>query len=93
MLFRSKESEVEVHPRIPLVPDITVSIENLSAIVDIIHEAGADDVSLLPYNPLGNEMYVQLGEIKPRLPENFFKVDEEREIANLFQAILKEKIG
>ena len=86
-----QEREVEVHPRIPLIPGITVARENLSAIVDILCEAGADDVSLLPYNPMGIEMAVSLGRPRPSLPEGFMKHDEERKIYTMFRRILEKR--
>ena len=85
------EKPAAVHPRIPLVPDITVARKNLSAIVDLLDEAGVGNVSLLPYNPMGIEMAVSLGRPKPHLPERFMTPDEEKEIHAIFQAILTEK--
>ena len=52
------EKRTVVHPRIPLIPDITATAENLTAIVGLLVEAGAEDVSLLPYNPMGIEMAI-----------------------------------
>jgi len=43
-----RERGIEVHPRVPLIPGITTTRESLSAIVDLLCEAGAEDVSLLP---------------------------------------------
>lgn len=82
---------VEVHPRVPLIPGITANRENLSAIVDLLCEAGAWDVSLLPYNPMGIEMAVSLGLPKPPLPEGFMDHDKEREIHAMFKTILEER--
>ncbi|MFQ6078820.1 MAG: glycyl-radical enzyme activating protein, partial [Thermodesulfobacteriota bacterium] len=65
------EKGVEVHPRVPLVPGITATRENLSANIDLLCDAGAKDVSLLPYNPMGIEMAVSLGRPRPPLPEGF----------------------
>lgn len=86
-----KEKRVEVRPRIPLVPGITATRENLSAIVGFLCEAGADDVTLLPYNPMGIEMAVNLGRQKPPISEGFMKPDEEREVYSMFRTILGEK--
>jgi pyruvate formate lyase activating enzyme len=86
-----QEKGVEVHPRVPLVPGITATRENLSAIVDILCEAGAEDVSLLPYNPMGFEMAVSLGKPGPPLPEGFMKPDEEKELYAMFKTLIKER--
>ena len=80
-----------VHPRVPLVPGVTDTRENLAAVADVLSAAGAGQVSLLPYNPMGFEMAERLGRPRPPLPERFMTAGEEREIRNRFQAILKEK--
>lgn len=85
------EKGVEVHPRVPLVPGITATRENLSANIDLLCDAGAKDVSLLPYNPMGIEMAVSLGRPRPPLPEGFMKPDEEREIVAMFTPLIEER--
>jgi len=86
-----QEADVDVHVRIPLVPGITATEENLSAIINILIEAGAGDVSLLPYNPMGIEMAVNLGRPKPPISEGFMKLDEERENYALFKKLIEER--
>ena len=86
-----REKGVKVHPRTPLVPGITATKENLSAIVDFLCDAGADNVSLLPYNPMGIEMAVNLGRPRPPLPMGFMKPDEEREVYDMFKTIIEER--
>jgi pyruvate formate lyase activating enzyme len=83
------ESPTLVCPRIPLIPDITATADNLSAIVNFLVGAGAENVSLLPYNPMGIEMAVNLGRPRPHLPERFMSPDEEKEIHDTFQMALK----
>lgn len=85
------EQDVEVHPRIPLIPGITATRENLSAIVDLVCDAGAENVSLVPYNPMGFEMAEVLGRPKPHLPEGFMKPDEEKALLDMFKTILQKK--
>lgn len=86
-----KEKGVEVHPRIPIVPGITATHENLSFIAGLLYKIGADKVSLLPYNPMGMEMYTKLGRQRPHLSEGFMKPDEEKEIYETFRTIIKEQ--
>jgi pyruvate formate lyase activating enzyme len=86
-----QEQGVEIHPRIPLIPGITATRENLSAIIDFLYEAGAKDISLLPYNPMGIEMAVSLGNPRPPLPERFMTPAEEKEILELFTKLLADK--
>jgi len=85
------EKPALIHPRIPLIPDITTTEENLCAIVDLLIEARAESVSLLPYNPMGIEMATTLGRTNPHLPERFMSPDEEKIIHDRFQMIMKEK--
>lgn len=86
-----QEKPAVVYPRIPLIPGITATRENLSAIVELLCKAGAEYVSLLPYNPLGIEMAVRLGRTKASLPEAFMKPDKEKEVYTMFQTILEER--
>ena len=85
------EKGIEVHPRVPLIPGITATRANLSAIVDLLCEAGAENVSLLHYNPMGIEMAVNLGLPKPPLPEEFMRHDEEREVYDMFKTLIEER--
>jgi len=86
-----REKGVEVHPMVPLIRGITATQENLFAIADLLCEAGAGEVSLLPYNPMGIEMAVSLGRPRPPLLERFMKYDEEIEIQAMFRRILEKK--
>ena len=43
-----------IWPRIPLIPKVTDTVENLQAIAQFILSVGLQDVTLLPYHPLGN---------------------------------------
>ena len=85
------DRDVEVHPRVPLIPGITATMENLSAIVDLVCDAGAEDISLLPYNPMGFTMAENLGRPIPCLPKTFMKPCEEQRIYNMFKTILEKK--
>jgi pyruvate formate lyase activating enzyme len=87
-----REKRVEVHPRIPIVPGITATRENLLSILDFLWEAGADNVSLLPYNPMGIEMAVSLGRPKASVSNEFMKLDEQNEIYSIFGEIIEQKI-
>jgi hypothetical protein len=53
-------------------------------------EAGADNVSLLPYNPMGLEMAVSLGRPKAPVPNEFMKPDEQNEIYSVFREIIEQ---
>ena len=86
-----REEKVNIVPRIPLIPGITSTKENLLGIVDFLCDAGARSVSLLPYNPLGIDKYVSLGRTIPPLPQKFTKPDEETNTYTLLKTIIEEK--
>ncbi len=91
--FLLRQDRVEVLPRIPLVPGLTATRANLSAIVDLLSDAGAEGVHLLPYHPMGLEMYPRLGKAAPPVPDRFLKGEEEEEVYALFETIVREKGG
>ena len=86
-----QEKVVQIHPRVPLIPGITATHENLSAIVDLLCEAGAGDVTLLPYNPMGIEMAASLGRPKPPLQEGFMDPDEETKVYGMFKTFIEDE--
>jgi len=86
-----REKPAVVQPRIPLVPGVTATRGNLSAIIDFLCRAGAENVSLLPYNPMGIEMAVSLGKSRPALPRKFMKPNEERQVCSMFESIIEQK--
>ncbi len=86
-----REARVPVHPRIPLVPGITDGVANLRAIAAFLRSAGARDVSLLPYNPMGLATAPRLGRAPPPLPAAFTRPDEERAIFESFARLLAEQ--
>jgi pyruvate formate lyase activating enzyme len=88
-LLRWEKSKIR--PRVPLIPEITATGENLSAILDILSEMGAEDVSLLPYNPMGIDMTGCLGRPRPPLPAEFMKPEEEQRIFAVFEKMVNEK--
>ncbi len=92
LCYLLKEDKIKVHPRIPLIPNITATRENLSAIVNLLCETGVGDVSLLPYNPMGIEMNEKLGRPRPPLPECFMKPDEEEDVYSMFRGMIEEMI-
>jgi pyruvate formate lyase activating enzyme len=86
-----REEGVVVEPRLPLVPGITATADNLAAVVDLLCDMGARSLQLLPYNPLGLEMWSALGRPTPSVTDRFMTQDEERHIYETFQEILRSK--
>jgi pyruvate formate lyase activating enzyme len=60
---------VEVRPRIPLIPGITDSTENIDAIISLFRQVGVVKTHLMPYHPLWQEKNRQIG-IEAEKPEN-----------------------
>ncbi len=85
-----KEEAVEVEPRIPLIPSITASRENLRAIVELVFDMGAQTVTPLAYNPLGLDMNRRLGRELPALPTTFMTPEEEEEIRFIINEIIDD---
>ncbi len=90
MDLESTGSSVRLQARIPLITDITTGRENLKAIVGLLKDIGVEEVSLLPYNPLGFEMLAKIGREPTTLPTGFMKPEDEKEIFSLFKAILDQ---
>lgn len=59
------EGGVEVLPRIPLIPGITDTEDNLQALAAFLRRCGALTVALLEYNPLWMEKTAKVGRKNP----------------------------
>lgn len=72
-----KEKSIKVIPRVPLIPNITATPENLLAIADFLRESGVNDYDLLSYNPGGiSKRFSLQKEIPVDLPEYMDKQQE-----------------
>jgi pyruvate formate lyase activating enzyme len=85
------ETPEKVFPRVPLVPGVTDTEENLQAIVDFLHESGARRPVLLPYNPAGLEMYDKIGKPRPESAGSFMKIEEEIRINHYVDDYVKTR--
>jgi pyruvate formate lyase activating enzyme len=74
LLIETAPDRVDV--RIPLVPGITTTPENLRGLAQLLRERGVRRATLLPYNPLGCEMAPRLGRERPPVPEGFMSKEE-----------------
>ncbi|MEW6363147.1 MAG: glycyl-radical enzyme activating protein [Acidobacteriota bacterium] len=86
-LERLLREPVQTAVRIPVVPGITATEENLSGLVAILRELRVSQVELLPYNPLGLAMHRALGRLTPALPRRFLSAAEERSIEEMLRRI------
>ena len=59
-----KKEDIEVLPRIPLIPNITATNENLIGLVNYLKSLNIKEIGLLPYNPLWRSKPEKIG-IKP----------------------------
>jgi pyruvate formate lyase activating enzyme len=75
-----------VQPRIPLIPGITATRENLAALAARLAQLGARSLTLLPYNPLGIVMAESLGRpVRDCLPEVSAWAEQGRETIAWFK--------
>lgn len=73
-----RESNISVIPRIPLIPDITNTRENLSGIAEFLKMNGVSNCSLMPYNPLWLNKPKRLG-LTPEYKRSSFMTKEEEQ--------------
>ena len=59
---RCREDGVELLPRVPLVPGITATEDNLRSIAGFLRRLGMRQVELLSYNPLWFDKCLKIGE-------------------------------
>ena len=67
----------EVLVRIPLVPNLTCTRDNLEAVAELLRTRGAECVALLPYNPMWIPKALALGRPAPEQPgDRWLDADE-----------------
>jgi pyruvate formate lyase activating enzyme len=65
-----------VQVRVPLVPGVTATAENLRALGRALRALGIPGATLLPYNPLGRDMAARLGRAASASPAPFMSATE-----------------
>ena len=55
------KSGVEFAPRTPLIPGVTDTVQNLTAIAKLLQSYGLNYMELLPYNPMAGSKYALAG--------------------------------
>lgn len=73
------ESKIPVIPRIPLIPEITTTLENLRGIAKFLKKHGISDCSLMPYNPLWQDKLKRFG-FTPKYKRTSFMTRTEENI-------------
>lgn len=56
-----RDAQIPVIPRIPLIPGITATEDNLRAIAAFLDQQGVKSCALMPYNPLWSDKLKKLG--------------------------------
>lgn len=74
----TREAEIPVIPRVPLIPGVTTSARNLGGIADFLKSNGIDAATLLPYNPLWTDKATRLAHAV-RYPRTSFMTSGEIE--------------
>lgn len=72
------DAEIPVIPRIPLIPGITTTKENLTGIAAFLNDHGIKTCELMPYNPLWLDKLQKLG-ITPRYRRTSFMTPAEQQ--------------
>lgn len=75
---------VNVHVRIPLIPDVNTAEEALAAIMTDLREVGATTVALLPFHRLAVGKYEAMGLDYPYRDTPPLPVEEAKKIADIF---------
>ncbi len=74
--------------RIPLVPGITATPENLAGLAARLRDLGVRNAILLPYNPLDRQMAAQLGQPQLSTPGRFMTKEEQASAVAMFEALV-----
>jgi pyruvate formate lyase activating enzyme len=80
-----KETSVKIIPRVPLIPQITATFDNLTQIAHFLKNTGSPTCELLPYNPGGISKRIATGRTIPlNMPHTMMGIEEERRLRKIF---------
>lgn len=83
--------ELEVLIRVPLVPDVTATTDNLEAIARWLSDHNVDHIALLPYNPLWLTKARGLGKSLEYSREQWMSEQEREKVKNIFRNFKLER--
>jgi len=86
-----KLSHPPVLVRVPLVPGITTTPDNLSAIAAWLAKQGIKRTALLPYNPLWISKAKGLGKTPAYDRQTWMSAEEREQVKKMFQGIEIER--
>jgi pyruvate formate lyase activating enzyme len=86
----ANEEDVFLFPRVPLIPGITTTDENLSAVAGLFQDMNISEYELLSYNPSGaGGKWERLGKQLPRgIPQAPLSLEEEMLINEKFSSMM-----
>jgi pyruvate formate lyase activating enzyme len=87
----AQQSAVPVIPRVPLIPGLTTTEENLQSIAKFLDANGISAATLLPYNPLWHDKAEKLGRASPYQRKTFMTQDEQQLCVASFHPSQQEK--
>jgi len=88
----TKEAGCKVLPRVPLVPGITATTDNLLEIALFLADLGYTRCDLLPYNSAGIEKRQAVGMKQPHLSDSSLSPGEQDELRRLFLERLSQRV-
>jgi len=84
------EKNVEIRPRVPLVPGITATPQNLRQTMALFYENGVVQYDVLPYNSSTQDKWMLLGRPSPaELPLKPLTMATEKKIRKKFERYIK----
>jgi len=78
------EGTVQVLPRIPLIPSITDTRENLEALAEYLNTLNITEIGLLPYNPLWLNKPKKIGLVTSYTHSDWLSKEKKEEINEIF---------
>ncbi len=79
--------EVQIMPRIPLIPRITMTESNLTGLACFLHRHGIRDCSLMPYNPTWLDKLERLGKKNAYNYSHFLTREERNKSVDYFKKL------
>lgn len=83
------EAEIPVIPRIPLIPGITDSEQNLTGLARFLRREAVTDCTLIPYNPMWQGKLQRLGKTSRYARDTFLSPEEEQASIKHFYGVQK----
>lgn len=83
----ARETTIPLNVRVPLIPGMTATPQNLAAIGQFLRDHDIKAVTLLPYNPLWQDKAIQLGRT-PQLTCGFMSAEQLAHCARQINSVL-----